>query len=207
MSDDTKDDRPRPLLEIKDGEAPVGKQVGILRGLLIDPYSSNFMGSGLDFCEYMTTMDVLRYDRWYANQGREERERRMMYLIKLCAEQERLVEQSIQATGVSQSLIEAVIEGDWSAVQMWIEHLSFGEEHNEYRALTAKRFERFRQIAQEAYDTRPKVFCPQCLRPTPSDKLADDGRPHRCPWCKICHDGRNVVDPIPTLHPVEKPDE
>lgn len=203
----TDDDKPRPLLEIKDGGAPVGKQVGMLRGSLLDPYSTNFMGSGLDFAEYMTTMDVLRYDRWYATQVRDERQRRMRYLIQLCAEQERLVEQSIQATGISQSLIEAVIEGDWSAVQMWIEHLHFGEEHNEYRAIQAKRFERFCQIAQEAYDTRPTVFCPQCLRPTPAQALVDDpDPPHRCPWCKIWHDGTTLVDDPSALRPVENPD-
>ena len=204
---DREDDAPRPALEIKDGGAPVGKQAKWIRENLLDTTSHNFLGSGLTFGEYMTTMDVLRYDRWYATQTRDERNRRMQYLIQLCAEQQRLVDESIQATGLSQSLIEAVIEGDWSAVHMWIQHLTFDDERGSFRSLQAKRFARFREIAQEAYDTRPTVFCPSCFRPAPERCIGSPPNdPHRCPWCDVVHDGVTVqdVDRSP-VRPVEDP--
>jgi hypothetical protein len=72
---------------------------------------------------------------------------------------------------------------------MGIETLKFEEERREYRQEIAKRFARFVSIAQEAYDTRPKVFCPVCMRPAPAESIGafHDGR-HVCPWCEIVHD-------------------
>lgn len=184
------DEKKSPVLRVKDGGAGDRDTINLFRGTFLDVHGDNFMGSGLDFHEWFRTMDTLRYDRWFGTQAREERRRRMKYIVKLCAEQERILEEhGLQATGLSEALIENVIEGDWVGVKAWIEGLKFEEEAGRYRSVMASRFAKFVEIAQEAYDTRPKVFCPVCARPAPKEHVGSfhDGR-HECPWCKIVHD-------------------
>ncbi len=188
MSDD--EEKRSPELEVKDGGVPSRKELrNLLHGTFLDVHGDNFMGSGLGFSEWAKTMDILKYERWYGNQAREEKKRRMQFLLQLCAEQERLVSTDISATGLSENLIENRIEGDWNGVKCWIDGLKFDEERGEYRSLMAKRFEKFVAIAQEAYDSRPKVFCPGCRKPAPKQNIGSwpDGR-HECPWCEIVHD-------------------
>lgn len=208
MSDDEKKS---PELEVRDGGMPDRKKLReLLHGTFLDVHGDNFMGSGMGFMEWVRTMDLLKYERWYGTQTREERRRRMKYLIQLCAEQERLVEDDISATGLSEAVIENVIEGDWIEVKSWIEHLKFEEERGEYRSLMAKRFEKFVEIAQEAYDTRPKVFCPLCRKPAPKEYIGKwhDGR-HVCPWCHVVHDdeGNHVDEGKAKLSAVKDPDD
>jgi hypothetical protein len=187
LSDDQ--EKRSPVLEVKDGGAPTRKTLELLRGTFLDPKGSNFMGSGLDAAEWFATATIMRYDRWHGTQTREERRRRMGFIVRLCAEQKRLEEEDLSATALSLSLVEDLIEGDWNSVKMWIETLKFREERGEYRSLQAKRFAKFVEIAQEAFDTRPKVFCPVCVRPAPAEYVGSfhDGR-HVCPWCQIVHD-------------------
>jgi len=207
MSDDEKRS---PELEIKDGGMPDRAKIReLFKGTLLDAHGDNFMGSGLGFADWARTMDILRYERWYGNQMREERRRRMKYLIALCAEQERLVAEDISATGLSEALIEHLIEGSWIEVKAYISMLKFEEERHEWRKHMAKRFEKFVAIAQDAYDTRPKVFCPECRKPTPKDSIGafKDGR-HLCPWCDIVHDdaGNWIEKSKAHLAPVEDED-
>lgn len=203
------EEKKSPELEIHDGGMPDRKKLReLLQGTFLDVHGDNFMGSGLGFGEWLRAMDFLKYERWFGTQSREERRRRMKYLIQLCAEQERLVSVDISATGLSEALIENVIEGDWISVKSWIERLKFEEERKEYRSLMAKRFEKFVAIAQEAYDTRPKVFCPVCRKPAPEKSIGSwhDGR-HVCPWCDVVHDeeGNFVEKDKANLSPVEDP--
>lgn len=183
------DEKNSPLLTVKDGGIPDRKTLKSLHSKLLDLDGHNFMGSGLNATEWFATMDVLRYDRWHGSQTAEEKRRRMKYVVLLCAEQKRLEDEDIQATGLSLALIENVIEGDWNSVTMWIEALKFREDRPDFRNRQAARFARFAEIAQEAYDTRPKVFCPLCVRPAPKDQVAAfrDGR-HVCPWCDVVYD-------------------
>jgi hypothetical protein len=194
------------MLEVKDGGMPDRKTLERMRGTFLDPKGGNFLGSGMDALEWIAMSNILNFDRWQGTQCREERRRRMQYLIPLCAEQERLVTENLQATGLSEHLIEDLIGGDWNGVKMGIEILKFREERGEYRSLQAKRFAKFVEIAQEAYDTRPMVFCPVCARPAPREHVAawHDGR-HVCPWCEIVHDdeGHFVDKAKANLSPVK----
>lgn len=187
MPDDDKKDH-NPLLEVKDGGYPRGESASFLRQFL-DPNGHNFLGSGLSAIEWNATADFLRYDRCFTTQPLEERRRRMHYVIKLAAEQERLVERDRFATRHSELVIESVIDGDWKAVKMWTEGLLFKDEPS-VREVAAKNFAKFVEIATEAYETRPKVFCPVCRKPPPEEKLASwrDGR-HLCPRCDVVFDG------------------
>lgn len=195
-----------PVLEVKDGGMPDRQTMKLLRGTFLDPQGPDYMGSGLSFSEWFATADVLRYNRWFGTQTREEQQRRMRYVIALCAEQERLVAASLFACGTSQGLIEKVIEGDWNSVKMTIETLRFNHECEELRTREATRFAKFVALAQEAYDTRPKVFCPVCTQATPRDQIGSfhDGR-HVCPRCQIVHDdeGNWVKKDRANLSPVE----
>jgi hypothetical protein len=197
-----------PVLKVKDGGFPREEVLKQFRGTLFDTKSNNFLGSGMPFNEWYMMMDVLRYDRWHGTQTREEKRRRMKYLIALCAEQARLVKESIQATGISEMLIEDLIAGDWRGVLTCIGMLKFEEERGVFRESQAKRFARFVEIAQETYDTRPKVFCPVCVQPTPKDHIGafHDGR-HICPWCEIVHDdeGNHEDKAKANLKPVKEP--
>jgi len=209
MSDD--EEKRSPQLEVRDGGMPPRAEIQkLLKGTFLDVYGENFMGSGLGFSDWMRTMDILRYERWHGNQARDEKKRRMKYLIALCAEQERLVESDISATGLSEALIEALVQGDWNEVKSWASALTFEEENQSWREEMQKRFAKFVEIAQEAYETRPKVFCPVCRRPTPKQNIGSfkDGR-HECPWCAIIHDdtGKFVEKDKAHLSPVEDTDE
>jgi len=187
LSDET--ERKNPVLEVKDGGYPGREMLDSLKKTLFDTGGDNYLGSGMTFHDWFAMMDLLRYDRWQATQAPHEKRRRMRYLISLCAEQARLVEESIQATGIYEMLIEDLIAGDWKGVDCCIQSLKFEGERPEYRQPQAERFARFVKIAQEAYDTRPKVFCPVCMRPAPKEHVGafHDGR-HVCPWCEVVHD-------------------
>lgn len=210
MSDENKEEKRSPQLEVRDGGMPERFEFqNLLKNTFLDVHGENYMGSGLGFSDWMRTLDILRYERWYGNQVRDEKKRRMGYLIALCAEQERLVATDISATGLSASLIECLIEGDWNGVKSWMASLTFKEDKNAWSGEMRERFAKFVAFAQEAYDTRPKVFCPLCRKPTPKQNIGSfkDGR-HECPWCHIIHDdkGNAVEKDKAHLSPVEDVD-
>jgi hypothetical protein len=178
-----------PVLEVKDGGYPKkGEGLKIL-GEFFDVNGDNFLGSGMNAVDWSATADFLRYQRCFITQPLYEKRRRMEYIVKLAAEQERLMAQERFATSWSENIIEAIIEGDWKAVKMWAEHLRFEDEPTSFRAQAAARFVKFVEIAMEAYETRPKIFCPRCRKPPPSEMIASwhDGR-HVCPWCDVVFD-------------------
>lgn len=178
-----------PTLEVKDGGFPSRTEApGILK-TLFDTKGNNFLGSGLSFADWSRTADYLRYERSFVTQTPEEQRRRMHYIVKLSAEQERILEIELFATLWSESVIRGIIEGDWKAVKMWTESLLFLEESEHIRNIAAPRFAKFVEIAREAYDTRPTVFCPVCRKAPPQEKIKswEDGR-HVCPFCSIVFD-------------------
>ncbi len=189
MSDDDKDDKRSPALKIEDGGMASGAQAQNLIKKLFDMEGCDFLGSGMSYHEWARLGDVLRYHRFFGNQAREERRRRMKYIVALSAEHERICQVDTFATAWSEATIEAVINGDWEEVKMWTESMEFRDENPSIRNIAAPKFARFVEIAREAWETRPKVFCPLCHRPTPEKHIArhHDGR-HVCPWCKIVHD-------------------
>ena len=170
----------------------------------------NFMGSGMNLTDWMRTADILRYERWYGSQVQDERQRRMKYIVALAAEHERICERDQFATRWSEACIEAVIAGDWDEVKMWIGSLKFDHEGPNIRSAAAPKFAKFVEIAQAAYDTRPKVYCPVCRKPAPTSFIGKhpDGR-HVCPWCRVVHDdeGNYEDEAKANLQPVGDPED
>lgn len=191
MSDrnEKKKDERAPTLKTEDGGMPRGEEAQALLKKLFDMEGDDFLGSGMNFHEWIRLGDVLRYRRFFGNQAREERRRRMKYIVALSVEHDRICQQDRFATAWSEATIEAVINGDWDEVKMWTDTLEFRDEAPQIRNIAAPKFAKFVEVAREAWETRPKVFCPVCFRPAPQEYVGkhDDGR-HVCPWCKIVHD-------------------
>jgi len=214
MTDEKKDEKPEdtrtPAQKVGDGGHLRGEEAKRVLGDFFDVHGDNFMGLGMTFGEAMMSGDILRFRRFQAMQAKDERKRRMKYIVAMSVEHDRVCQQDRFATFWSEDCIRAVIEGDWNEVKMWADSLKFEDEGIEIRNIAAPKFAKFVEIALEAYETRPKVFCPICHRPPPAKFLASypDGR-HVCPWCDVVHDedGKWVekdkahVQAVPTKEP------
>jgi hypothetical protein len=106
-------------------------------------------------------MDLLRehtFERicesWF-NQQRDERKRRLHFVMELSIELAKIKEHHNFATGLAELGIESVIEGDWKMVQEWAEHFTFTDEHEGTRATYASVYAHYTELLQQAYDTRP----------------------------------------------------
>jgi hypothetical protein len=183
------EDTRSPTLKVQDGGQPRGDEAQGWIKKLFDIEGDNFLGSGMNFHEWSRLGDVIRYHRWYGTQARDEKKRRMKYVVAMSVEHDRICQQDRFATFWSEACIEAVIAGDWNEVKMWAGSLKFEEESPDLRNIAAPKFAKFVEIALEAWETRPKVFCPVCRKPTPEDYIGKhhDGR-HVCPWCDVVHD-------------------
>jgi len=193
MTDEKKDekleDTRTPAQKVADGGRPRGEEGKKMLEDFFNLKGDNFMGSGMGFHEWSFTADLVRYRRWQASQAKDEQKRRMKYIVAMSVEHDRICQQDRFATFWSEDCIRAVIDGDWNEVKMWADSLKFEGEGVEIRNIAAPKFAKFVEIALEAYETRPKVFCPVCHRPPPQEFLASfhDGR-HVCPWCDVVHD-------------------
>jgi hypothetical protein len=193
VTDEKNDEKPEdtrsPTLKVKDGDTPRGAEAQGWIKKLFDLEGDDFLGTGMNFHEWSRLGDGLRYHRFLGNQARDERKRRMKYIVALSVEHDRICQQDRFATYWSEACIEAVINGDWNEVKMWAESLKFKDEGADIRNLAAPKFAKFVEIALRAWETRPRVFCPICRRPTPGEHIGKypDGR-HICPWCKVVHD-------------------
>jgi hypothetical protein len=202
----TDDEKKSPVLEVMDGGMPKGDLASKFLGGFLDVKGTNFFGSGMSFPEWSATADFLRYRRSFVTQPLEEQTRRLKYIVALSAELERMRQTDVFATAWCEYTIKTIIEGDWKMVAMWTESMLFKEEIVDIRNLAAPRFAKFVEIATEAYETRPKVFCPVCHKPPPAAKLASwqDGR-HVCPWCDLVFDdtGKSESTGRARLHTVD----
>lgn len=190
MTQQNDDDR-KPLLKIMDGDMPPRGDGNKYITAMLGIDSNNFCGSGMSMSEWMRLADFLRYRRSILTQPQPEKGRRLNAVIALAAELERIRAQEGFATAWCEMAIEAVIEGDWNRVAEQIKYLEFNDGHvsAELRAIMNPRMKRFREIAQGAYDARPRVHCPSCMSPLTEDKIRcwPDGR-HECWRCKIVFD-------------------
>lgn len=212
MTDEKKDepeDTRTSAQKVGDGGHPRGDEAKRLLGGFFDVHGDNFLGSGMTFHEWSMSGDLVRYRRFLGLQARDERRRRMKYVVAMSVEHDRICQQDRFATFWSEACIEAVINGDWDEVKMWAESLKFKNEGPDIRNIAAPKFANFVKIALEAYETRPTVFCPICYRPAPPEHVGahHDGR-HVCPWCKIVHDdeGNAVEQDKANVMPVDDPE-
>lgn len=196
MSDD--DAPTNPTLEVKDGGHP-GRASKSLLASFLDTKGNNFLGSGISFSDWVRTADYLRYERCYITQTREEKRRRLMYLVRLAGELERILDHHLFATSWAEAVIEGVLEGDWKQVAMWCAMLTFEDEDPHVREVAAPIFAKFVEIGREAHATRPVVFCPVCRKQPTKLRTWADGR-HLCPNCDVVFDDSGNAVPKARAH-------
>lgn len=122
---------------------------------LLDP--DNFMGTGQTQAEFLAQGMIEVWHRSFSNQNRQEKKRRLKYLVRLSAELEHIREQTNQSTGLAEGILEDVIEGDWKMVKVMAEHFTFEDEHPEMRDRYAPIYAKFTAICREACEDRPEV--------------------------------------------------
>jgi hypothetical protein len=72
-----------------------------------------------------------------------ERKARLAAVSKLCVELEKIKEQTIQATGLAEAVIEHIIEGDWEKAGRMIEMFTFERESEGHRSVYGPIYENF----------------------------------------------------------------
>jgi hypothetical protein len=122
----------------------------------LDPKSKNFMGTGLTLEKMMQVGLAQSIERAFFRQRKEEKKRRLEYIINLSYELLRIRKHTNFATGLCEIAIENVIEGDWKGVEMWAAHFEFAEEQKELREEYAPLFNAFRRLLLDAHKTRPQ---------------------------------------------------
>ena len=96
-------------------------------------------------------------------QDKDERRRRLGFIIRLGAELDKIKQQGPFATRLAEAGIESVILGDWNMVREWADHFEFKEDGDDpqghYRAL----YRAFVGLLREVFDTRPEAEPPPRL--------------------------------------------
>jgi hypothetical protein len=123
----------------------------------INPLSDNFMGTGMSLQEFHVKGMIEVWQRSFSNQNRKEKKRRLHTIVKLSAELERIREKTLNATGLAESVIEDVIEGDWKMLKEWAEMFTFKDEGEEHRTFMAPIYARFVETCREVHEERPEV--------------------------------------------------
>jgi hypothetical protein len=122
------------------------------------PTSTNFFGTGLTLQEFMQLGMAEKIQVAWFQQQREERKRRLNFVVELSVELTKIKQEHVFCTGLAELGIESIIEGDWKMVQEWAEHFTFQDEQEGTRATYASVYARFSELLQQAYDTRPGVM-------------------------------------------------
>jgi hypothetical protein len=89
------------------------------------------------------------WNSWFMA-DRRERRARLRAVESLSVELAKIREQTIQATGLAESVIEDIIEGDWDAAGRMVEHLTFADGQEIYRTKFAPIYEDFVLICRTA---------------------------------------------------------
>lgn len=92
-------------------------------------------------------------ERWktsWSEQSREEKRRRMHFVLAMAAELNEIRKTNRHATAWCEMAIEDVIIGDWKSMPMHISMFEFKDDDPTYRERYAPIFARFRQICEEA---------------------------------------------------------
>lgn len=121
---------------------------------LLSPTSKNFTGTGLTIQEFMQLGAAERVTASWFRQERKERQRRLGFVSELCLELAKIKAVTLFSTGLAESGIEALIEGDWATVKDYAELLMF-EDDPPTRERHAALYARFSELLHQAYETRP----------------------------------------------------
>ena len=113
---------------------------------LLGPNSKNFLGTGLTLSEFVELGQAERLAGSWCIQPRDEKRRRLNTVMHLSIELARIRETMEFSTRLAEAAIEAVIEGDWKAVEDWATHFAFDDEGEELRQQCAPIFITFREL-------------------------------------------------------------
>jgi len=145
----------RDILREKQGEPTKATLQSILKQF--GKGSPDFCGTGLTLEELMLSQGIKRMQNAFWMQERSEQKRRLDFIIRLSAEYQRILEKTIQSTGIARAAIEDVIDGDWEGLRISREMFTFEGEHQDAIDRYAPIFAEFVRIIDEALQTIPVV--------------------------------------------------
>ena len=115
--------------------------------------ATNFLGTGLSLSEFMQLGHAEKMAGSWCIQPREERQRRLVAVMRLSEALARIRETTEFSTRIAEFAIESVIEGDWKMVEEYAEHFTFDDElaaGPELRQKYAGIFNTFRELLLQA---------------------------------------------------------
>lgn len=128
---------------------------------MLDPKTDNFLGSGQTMAEWVAASDLQRLAASFHRADRQERKRRLQYVIQLSCLLQQIEAISIFATAFARGAIEAIIEGDWAGVRLQSTHSQEWDQDFEHLPQEARDlWEAFATVCAEAFDTRPGACAP-----------------------------------------------
>lgn len=150
----------RKLRIARGGSREVPSRDGLAK--MLDPDGDNFCGSGLTMREFMMAMDIQALNSSFLRQGREEKRRRLGYVIRLSVALAKITEVSVWATRLAEGAIEDVIDGDWAGVRECAKDFAGAGGFLEHVGPDLQALWRsFASVLQEAFDTRPGTCPPE----------------------------------------------
>lgn len=123
---------------------------------MLNPNSSDFMGSGMTVQEFMMAGELERIQNAYWRQPREEKDRRRNAIVELAIEYSKIVQQTRQATMWAREAIVEVLEGNWKEVKVCRDMLTFEGDFVGLQAVHGPIFARFVQMLDDVLAGVPK---------------------------------------------------
>lgn len=140
--------------------------------------SRDFLGTGMSFQEWNLLNDLERFGKTFENQKRDEKNRRILGIIRLSHELVKIREVSNFSTAFGESCIEAVIKGDWHDLAQHAKWLTFSDEfanRPDERKFYSELWATFREIIAEiTVVQRPKRIS-RILQPEAKTMLESAG--------------------------------
>src|SRR6185369_9557551 len=127
----------------------------------ISPSSPDFMGTGMNFEEYVLAGEIEHIKASYRRQERGERNRRRDAAIALSVELSVILTKTNQATMFARESIPAVIIGDWREVKTLREMLTFKDDFVGDEATNRPIFAKFVSLLDEVLAGVPEEPVPE----------------------------------------------
>ena len=121
-----------------------------------NPNNPDFMGSGLNFSEFMLMGDIKRFKTSFGSQKNTEQRRRLDYIIKASVALHEIRKESIFASGLCEMAIEDIIKGDWNSLQRWAGKIPIFEVASDIKEACEVLWVPFIKIIREAIKTWPE---------------------------------------------------
>lgn len=116
----------------------------------LDPKGDNFLGTGLSVSDPLFEGTLRRIENSFPTLMGDERKHRLQIILELSRELEKIKLESNYCVGLGEAAIEAVINGDWTDMNMWASHFKFKEEDTFSHVDAIKRWKKFVGILEMA---------------------------------------------------------